>query len=62
MFIFKNHVKHMANMISFCCEQVEELKRREAFARDQALKRIQHDTEKARQLLEERTQLQVVIP
>ena len=38
---------------------VEEMKRRDAYERSQAVKRIQEETERSRQLLEQRKQLQV---
>ena len=40
---------------------VEEMKRRDAYERSQAVKRIQEETERSRQLLEQRTQLQVCV-
>lgn len=38
---------------------VEEMRRREAYERSQQLKRIQEETQRSRQLLEQRRQLQV---
>lgn len=43
-------------------EEVEAMKRKEVYERSQALKRIQQETEKAKQLIDQRSQLQASKP